>query len=109
MLSTPEKIVFVLALLTTAVFFFVPLIASYRIVRAGRQENLFDLRGPEQDPVPALHVEERAAVHRHGIFKGVRGRRKIEGPAGRGDEATWRIPPPRALRFSRKGCLVRAV
>jgi Fe-S oxidoreductase len=42
MLSTPEKIVFVLAILATAVLFLRPLILRYRIVRAGRPENRFD-------------------------------------------------------------------
>ena len=70
MLSTPEKIVFVLVILATAALFLAPLIARYRIVRAGRPENRFDRMAgagpprPRQDPVPALHAEERAAVHR---------------------------------------------
>jgi len=42
MLSTPEKIVFVLVILATAALFFAPLVARYRIVRAGRPENRFD-------------------------------------------------------------------
>jgi len=42
MLSTPEKIVFILVILATAALFLGPLIARYRIVRAGRPENRFD-------------------------------------------------------------------
>ena len=42
MLPLPEKIVFVLIILATAVLFLAPLIARYRIVRAGRPENRFD-------------------------------------------------------------------
>jgi Fe-S oxidoreductase len=42
MLSFPEKIVFLLIILATAALFLTPLIARYRIVRAGRPENRFD-------------------------------------------------------------------
>jgi len=42
MLSTPEKVAFVLAIIATAVLFFRPLVRRYRIVRAGRPENRFD-------------------------------------------------------------------
>ena len=45
MLSTPEKIVFVLVILGTAAFFFSPVVFRYRIVRAGRPENRFDRLG----------------------------------------------------------------
>jgi len=45
MLSTPEKIVFVLVILATAALFFAPVVFRYRIVRAGRPENRFDRLG----------------------------------------------------------------
>ena len=42
MLSLPEKIIFALIILGTAALFLTPLVARYRIVRAGRPENRFD-------------------------------------------------------------------
>ncbi|MDD8027744.1 MAG: (Fe-S)-binding protein, partial [Acidobacteriota bacterium] len=42
MLSTPEKILFLLAIAATAAAFLAPLLHRYRLVRAGRPENRFD-------------------------------------------------------------------
>lgn len=42
MLTTAEKILFLLVILATAFLFLKPLILRYRIVRAGRAENRFD-------------------------------------------------------------------
>ena len=42
MLSLPEQIIFALIILTTAALFLSPLVARYRIVRAGRPENRFN-------------------------------------------------------------------
>ncbi len=42
MLSTPEKILFLLVIAATAYAFAAPLLRRYRIVRAGRPDNRFD-------------------------------------------------------------------
>ncbi len=42
MLSTPEKILFLLVIAATACAFAAPLLRRYRIIRAGRPDNRFD-------------------------------------------------------------------
>jgi Fe-S oxidoreductase/nitrate reductase gamma subunit len=42
MLSSIEKIIFLLAILATAVLFFIPVIHRYKLVRGGRPDNRFD-------------------------------------------------------------------
>jgi Fe-S oxidoreductase len=42
MLTTAEKVLFILVILATAFLFLKPLVLRYRIVRAGRPENRFD-------------------------------------------------------------------